>query len=106
MLLVDFITRDPRADAARSLRARAQRACWRSMAAILRAGGYPVEVTFDADEAGLPPLAAAVLADLREAIIGFAEPPPEAAPHRPPRTPRAASSCPTPSPTRRTCSMR
>jgi multidrug resistance protein MdtO len=95
MLLVEIITRDPEPMLPVSLRENTARVL-ESMADILRAGGYPVDVTFEAeqagadqavadkagaDQAGLPPLAVAVLADLREAIIGFAEPPAETAPH-------------------------
>ena len=80
MLLVELITRDPEPLLPASLRESAARVL-DDMAAVLRAGGYPVEVRFEAEQAGLPPLALAVLADLREAIIGFAEPPPDTAPH-------------------------
>lgn len=80
MLLVELITRHPEPLLPASLREGAARLL-DDMAAILRAGGYPVEVTFEADQAGLPPLAVAVLSDLREAIMGFAEPPPEPASH-------------------------
>jgi multidrug resistance protein MdtO len=79
MLLVELITRDPQPMLPASQRESTARVL-DDMAAILRAGGYPVEVTLEADEAGLPPLAVAVQADLREAIIGFAEPPPETTP--------------------------
>jgi multidrug resistance protein MdtO len=79
MLLVELITRDPEPFLPASLRESAARVL-DDMATILRSGGYPVEVTFEADQAGLPPLVVAVLTDLREAIIGFAEPPPEPAP--------------------------
>jgi multidrug resistance protein MdtO len=52
------------------------------MAAMLEAGGYPVEVVVEVPEAGatesatepLSPLATLVLADLREALEGFAQP--------------------------------
>ncbi|WP_043203076.1 FUSC family protein [Paraburkholderia acidipaludis] len=48
------------------------------MAAILDAGGYPVDVVVDPQDlpeaATLPPLAALVLADLRAALEGFAVP--------------------------------
>ena len=54
------------------------------MAAILRAGGYPVEVTLRGRrQQACRRSRSAVLADLREAIIGFAEPPPAAAPPAP-----------------------
>jgi multidrug resistance protein MdtO len=47
------------------------------MAAILGAGGYPVEIELDTseDEAGLASTAAAALAELRAALAAFAEPP-------------------------------
>ncbi len=46
------------------------------MAAILQAGGYPVEVEFPAiaPEPALSPLATAVAAELRETLAGFATP--------------------------------
>jgi multidrug resistance protein MdtO len=50
------------------------------MAAILRKGGYPINITLDAvdDDAMLSPLAAAVMAELRAVLTGFAiSPPPE-----------------------------
>lgn len=48
------------------------------MAAILRNGGYPVDVALDELEGRIPssPLAAAVLAELKTAFTHFAEPPP------------------------------
>jgi multidrug resistance protein MdtO len=85
MLLVELIMRDPEPLLPASLRANAADVL-DAMAAVLRAGGYPVEVTFEADDADLAPLAVAVLADLREAIIGFAEPPMESTP-RPAKAP-------------------
>jgi multidrug resistance protein MdtO len=47
------------------------------MAAILRTGGYPVEIKLESreDEVGLAPLAAAALSELRTAFSIFAEPP-------------------------------
>ena len=52
------------------------------MAAILRKGGYPIDITLDAvdDDAMLSPLTAAVLAELRAALMGFAESPPPGPP--------------------------
>lgn len=53
------------------------------MAAILRKGGYPIDITLDAgdDEAMLSPLAAAVMTELRATLIEFAESPrPEPSP--------------------------
>jgi multidrug resistance protein MdtO len=45
------------------------------MAAILREGGYPIAITLNAvdEDAMLSPLAAAVMAELRAALTGFAE---------------------------------
>jgi multidrug resistance protein MdtO len=76
MLLVELITRDPQPMLPAALREQAARVL-DEMANILRTGGYPVEVTFEPDQADLPPLEAAVLADLREALVTFAEPPAE-----------------------------
>jgi multidrug resistance protein MdtO len=47
------------------------------MAAILGKGGYPVEIALERheDEAGLTPVTATALAELRAALSGFAEPP-------------------------------
>jgi multidrug resistance protein MdtO len=49
-----------------------------AMSAILRKGGYPVDVALASheDEALLRPLAAAACAELRAALSAFAEPPP------------------------------
>jgi multidrug resistance protein MdtO len=55
------------------------------MAAILRKGGYPIDITLDAvaDDAMPSPLAAAVVAELRAALTGFAESPPPGPPPEP-----------------------
>jgi multidrug resistance protein MdtO len=45
------------------------------MAAILRTGGYPVDVAIEQSEEDLPPVAAALLADLKEALRRFTERP-------------------------------
>ena len=79
MLLVELITRDPEPLFPLASRESVARVL-DDMAAILRAGGYPVEVKCEAEAAGLSPLAVAVLMDLLDAIIGFAEPPPDIAP--------------------------
>jgi multidrug resistance protein MdtO len=76
------------------------------MAAMLVAGGYPVEVSLDGldtHEAAQSPLAALVLADLRSALEGFAEPPApaEAAPAEAPApapAPASAAHAPAPEP--------
>lgn len=55
------------------------------MAAILRNGGYPVDVVLDypEDELAISPLAAAALVELRAAVAAFADPPPPEAPAAP-----------------------
>jgi multidrug resistance protein MdtO len=84
MLLVDFVVHEPGIGlpgASAGIVAQTLD----QMAGILHAGGYPVDITLDADEAGLAPLAAAVLADLREVLAHFAvapPPDPSAAPAR------------------------
>ena len=80
ILLVELITRDPQPMLHAAAREQTARVL-DEMADILRAGGYPADVTFDAEQADLPPLEAAVSADLREAIINFAAPPQGTAPH-------------------------
>jgi multidrug resistance protein MdtO len=47
------------------------------MSAILKSGGYPINIGWEAPEASRPlaPLEADVLADIKEAIVGFAESP-------------------------------
>jgi multidrug resistance protein MdtO len=45
------------------------------MAAILGAGGYPTEIAWQVEEQPLSPLAAQILADIRDALVRFAEPP-------------------------------
>jgi multidrug resistance protein MdtO len=45
------------------------------MAAILRAGGYPVEVAIGYGEEDLPPVTATLLADMKEALRRFTERP-------------------------------
>jgi multidrug resistance protein MdtO len=74
--VVDFLTSDAGISLPASIR-------WRiaetldGMAAILGKGGYPVEITLDSheDEAGLAPVAATALSELRTALSVFAEPP-------------------------------
>jgi multidrug resistance protein MdtO len=45
------------------------------MAAILRAGGYPVDVAIEHDEENLPPVTATLVADMKEALRRFTERP-------------------------------
>jgi multidrug resistance protein MdtO len=74
-LLVDLIAHDPEASLPLGLRQRVAHMLDET-ASILQSGGYPVEIAFDEDEgdAKLPAVPAALLADLREALIRFAEP--------------------------------
>ncbi len=78
LLLVDLCTRDRACALPVPLRDAVARML-EEMASVLGRGGYPVDVRFAGIEADvtLPPLAAAILADLRAAIEGFAEPAPE-----------------------------
>jgi multidrug resistance protein MdtO len=80
LLLIDLCTRDPACALPTPVRESIARML-DEMVAVLRAGGYPVRISFDdvCGGATLPPLAAAVLADLRAVIERFAEPPPEPA---------------------------
>lgn len=57
-----------------------------AMARILEDGRYPIDIEFEDaayGEPSLPPRAAEVLASMREALIGFAEAPPDTQPHGP-----------------------
>ena len=81
-LLVDFAAREPQvwlpAQARETIAGLLD-----EMAAILRRGGYPVDVALPPfeDEAALPELGRTLLADLRATLAGFAQPgPPEQAP--------------------------
>jgi multidrug resistance protein MdtO len=81
-LLVDFASREPRAAPPAAVRD-AIAAQLDGMAQILRRGGYPLEIVLPPceDEDALPEFGRALLADLREALAAFAEPPPgQAAP--------------------------
>ena len=50
------------------------------MAAILRAGGYPVDIVIEHTDEDLPPVTAALLADIEEALRHFTERPPPGPP--------------------------
>jgi len=80
LLLVDLCVRDPACALPMPVRESIAHML-DEMVSVLRAGGYPVHISFDDIGAGamLPPLSAAVLADLRAVIERFAEPPPEPA---------------------------
>jgi multidrug resistance protein MdtO len=77
LVAVDLAAREPGARLPVAYAARLADTMER-MAAMLEAGGYPVEVVVEVPEAGatepLSPLAALVLADLRAALEGFAQP--------------------------------
>ncbi|MDB5480018.1 MAG: Fusaric acid resistance protein conserved region [Caulobacteraceae bacterium] len=76
-LLVDFATREP--EATPPARARETiAALLEDMARILRRGSYPLEVALPllGGEKALPELGRTLLADLRQALAGFAEPAP------------------------------
>ncbi|ACK51128.1 Fusaric acid resistance protein conserved region [Methylocella silvestris BL2] len=77
LLLVDLVTQGSEALLPLNLRYRIAHLL-DEMASILRLGGYPEEIVFDAteDEEKLPAVAAALLADLRDALTRFAEPSP------------------------------
>ena len=72
LLLIDFAERTPPNDMPWSLRDEIANTL-DEMAAILHAGGYPVDVTIEHDAEELPPIAAAQLADLKEALRRFTE---------------------------------
>ena len=72
LLLIDFAERTPPNDMPWSLRDEIANTL-DEMAAILRAGGYPVDVTIEHDAEELPPIAAAQLADLKETLRRFTE---------------------------------
>jgi multidrug resistance protein MdtO len=76
LLLVELATRDPEPALPSGVRLPIADVL-DDMAAILEAGGYPVDVDLPntAGEASLSPLAAAVVVDLRRALTGFAEAP-------------------------------
>jgi len=77
LAVVDFLTDSPQPPLPDAIRQRIAETL-DGMAAILGEGGYPVEIKLasHADEAGLAPIAAAALAELRTALSAFAEPPP------------------------------
>jgi multidrug resistance protein MdtO len=76
LAVVDFLTDGPQPPLPDPIRQRIAET-FGGMAAILGEGGYPVEIKLEshADEAGLAPIAAAALAELRTVLSAFAEPP-------------------------------
>jgi multidrug resistance protein MdtO len=77
LAVVDFLTDGLQPPLPTSIRQRIAETLG-GMAVILGEGGYPVEIKLEshADEAGLSPIAADGLAELRTALSAFAEPPP------------------------------
>jgi multidrug resistance protein MdtO len=74
LLLIDFADRTQ--PEALSLPTRGQIAdTLDEMAAILRAGGYPVNIAIEQDAEPLPPVTATLLADMKEALRRFTERP-------------------------------
>jgi multidrug resistance protein MdtO len=73
---IEVMDRDPAASLPVALRDDLARML-NEMAAILTTGGYPAEISWELPDADRPltPLAADVLADLRDAVIRFAEAP-------------------------------
>lgn len=85
LLLVDLLDRDDGGHWPALLRDRVARTL-DEMASILRAGGYPVDIALDDEDIGrpLPPQGAAILVEMKEALVRFAEPPlPEASSQKP-----------------------
>jgi multidrug resistance protein MdtO len=74
LLLVDFTDRTQSETMPALLRGRIADTL-DEMAAILVAGGYPVDVAIEHDEGDLPPVMATLVADLKEALRRFSEPP-------------------------------
>jgi multidrug resistance protein MdtO len=74
--VIDFLTRDAGSTLPAPIRWRIAKTL-EGMAAILSKRGYPVKIALEGleDEAGLAPVAAAALAELRTALSVFAEPP-------------------------------
>jgi multidrug resistance protein MdtO len=84
-LLIDFAAREPLATPPAEARETIA-ALLDDMARILRRGGYPLAIAVPplAGEGALPELGRTLLADLRQALAGFAEPgPPEETPAPP-----------------------
>ncbi|WP_218511428.1 FUSC family protein [Variovorax sp. dw_308] len=89
LLLVDLVERSAAGTWPPPLRHRVA-GTLEEMASVLRAGGYPVEIALPLEdtEPALPPEGAAILAEMKEALAHFAEPPlPEAPPPEHPPTP-------------------
>jgi multidrug resistance protein MdtO len=74
LLLVDFADRTPSEAMPPRLRGRIADTL-DEMAAMLRAGGYPVDVAIETNEEDFPPVTATLLADIEEALRRFTERP-------------------------------
>jgi multidrug resistance protein MdtO len=74
LVLVDFADRAPAESMPPSLRDKIA-GTLDQMASILDAGGYPIEIAIEYDGNDLPPLAAALLSDMNEALRHFTEKP-------------------------------
>jgi multidrug resistance protein MdtO len=90
LAVVDLLTRDAEPLLPAPLRQRVADTL-DGMAAILRKGGYPVEIDLETreDEVGLAPLAASALSELRTAVAIFAEPPAPDVPAQPEDKPKS-----------------
>lgn len=86
---IDVMDRNPEAQLPASLRESLARKL-DEMAAILATGSYPIEIAWEAPDAGeaLNPLAARILAEIRDAVVYFAEQPSSGAPAQ--ETPKEA----------------
>jgi multidrug resistance protein MdtO len=74
LLLVDFADRTQSESMPLPLRGRIADTL-DEMAAMLRAGGYPVDVAIETNEEDCPPVTTTLLADIKEALLRFTERP-------------------------------
>ncbi len=90
LLLVDLVDRSPEGTLPASLKLQIADLL-DEMASILGAGGYPIEISLREDDAGAPlaPPAAAIWAEMKEALARFAEAP---LPDAPPPSPEKAKA--------------
>jgi multidrug resistance protein MdtO len=90
LLLVDVVDRSPEGTLPASLKLQIADVL-EEMASILDAGGYPIEVSLPEDDPGapLPPPAAAIRAEIKEALARFTEAP---LPDLPPPSPDKAKA--------------
>jgi multidrug resistance protein MdtO len=90
LLLVDLVDRSPEGTLPASLKLQIADVL-DEMASILGAGGYPIEISLREDDTGAPlsPMAAAIWAEMKEALARFAEAP---LPDLPPPSPEKAKA--------------